>query len=112
MLEQIKKYGGNISAISRAFQKSRQTIYTKIKEYKLDQELDNAREEMLDNVESALYKKAIKGDTTAMIFILKTRGKNRGYTQRHEITGAEGTDIHVKVAGIIEDDDIDGESED
>jgi len=57
--------------------------------------LADAREKMIDNVESKLYSKALDGDTTAMIFFLKTQGKGRGYVERQEVTGANGGAIIV-----------------
>ncbi len=59
--------------------------------------IDDIREISVDNVESALYKSAIEGNTTAQIFYLKTQGKNRGYVERQEITGYEGMPNSVKV---------------
>ena len=47
-------------------------------------------EECADMVESALLKRIKAGDTTAIIFYCKTKLKNRGYTERQEITGADG----------------------
>jgi hypothetical protein len=43
--------------------------------------LDEARERVIDDVEDAFTKKAINGDTTASIFFLKTRARERGYDQ-------------------------------
>lgn len=43
-----------------------------------------ARENMLDKVELKLYDKCMKDDTTAIIFMLKTLGRNRGYVERSE----------------------------
>jgi hypothetical protein len=46
-------------------------------------EIDNVA---LDFAESKLHKQIEKGDTTACIFYLKTKGKGRGYIERNEIT--------------------------
>jgi hypothetical protein len=59
-----------------------------------------AREEKLDYIENALLKKIGEGDTTSIIFALKTLGKSRGYVERREICGPEGSplpSIDVKV---------------
>lgn len=41
----------------------------------------------LDFAESALLKRINKGDTIAIIFYLKTKGKHRGYTEKIELDG-------------------------
>jgi hypothetical protein len=48
-------------------------------------------------VESRLLKNIDSGDTTAMIFYLKTKGKHRGYVERQELTGKEGGDLTFRV---------------
>lgn len=42
---------------------------------------------ILDYAESAIFKAVERGDTSAAKWILSTRGKSRGYTDRVEITG-------------------------
>lgn len=54
------------------------------------QEIDNV---VLDVAETQLYKKIREGDTIATIFYLKTKGKKRGYIERHELTGADGKEL-------------------
>ena len=46
-----------------------------------------------DFVESKLLQKIKDGDTSAIIFYCKTQLKERGYTERKEITGADGKDL-------------------
>jgi hypothetical protein len=50
------------------------------------QAVKDARNAMLDAAELKLYTKAVKdGDTTALIFLLKTQGRIRGYNDKLDI---------------------------
>lgn len=83
VIEKIRELSGNLSAVARSFKLSRQTLYTYIKEHPTVQRAVNeARETMIDNVESALYSAALNGEGWAVCFFLKTQGKHRGYYER------------------------------
>jgi len=93
----IDELMGNITMVSRTLNVDRTTVYNFMKKHPMVKaKLDEAREKMIDNVESKLYSKALDGDTASMIFFLKTQGKSRGYVERQEVTGAEGGAVIVK----------------
>ena len=73
---------------------------TLVKYYK--EELDKGRIEANASVAETLIKQAKEGNTTAMIFWLKSRAKWKESTQ-HEISGnADGTPIEVKIVTGID----------
>ena len=93
----IDEMMGNVSMVARTLNVSRTTLYNYINSHStVKQALSESREKMIDNVESKLYSKALDGDTTSMIFFLKTQGKHRGYVERQEVTGADGGAVMVK----------------
>lgn len=47
--------------------------------------IENLQEAQIDFAESCLLERIKSGDTTAIIFYLKTRGKKRGYSEKLEI---------------------------
>lgn len=93
VLKALEVNGGNISATCKAESISRQTFYNWMEDTEEITEdgltfkecVFNITETSIDNVESSLYRKAIEGDTTAIIFFLKTKGKKRGYIEKAEI---------------------------
>ena len=96
--EAIVKHRGNVTLVAKSFDVSRTTVYTLFEKHpELKVCLQDEREKMIDNVESALYNQALDGNTIAMIFFLKTQGKGRGYVERQEVTGADGADVVLKV---------------
>ena len=98
LVTKIQEAKGNVSAVARAFGVSRKTIYNYIERYATAQDaLDDARETMLDNAESILYKKVLEGSTPELLFFLKTQGKRRGYVERNEVTGADGEALHITI---------------
>ena len=52
-------------------------------------------ERILDHAETKLIQAIDSGDTSMIRYYLSTKGKRRGYTERTEITGAEGGPVLI-----------------
>lgn len=85
-LEAYAKKGCNVSATCKSVGISRMHFYRMRKKHvKFAEGLDEVYEAMIDNVESKLLGKINDGDTTALIFFLKTKGRTRGYVEKVEL---------------------------
>lgn len=62
-----------------------------------NREVNDVADIALDFAESMLHKQIQDKDTTATIFYLKTKGKKRGYVERAEITGADGSALNTSI---------------
>ena len=86
-IEAYQKSFGNVSQSCKASSISRQTFYNwkdEDKEFLSEIESAEPDEIFIDFAENALVKRISEGDTTAIIFALKTKGKKRGYVERQE----------------------------
>lgn len=93
----IERHMGNLTMAAKSLRVSRKTFYKFMANHPTVKDaLDEARETMLDNVESRLYSKALAGEAWAVCFFLKTQGKHRGYIERQEITGTEGGPLRIE----------------
>jgi transposase-like protein len=105
----IVEHRGNIAAVARALGVDRSTVWDRVKaNSRLQKVLTEARETMIDSVESKLYDKALEGDVVSMIFFLKTQGRARGYSDRMELTGADGKELKLEstvIRQIMENED-------
>jgi len=61
------------------------------------QAVEEAKEQMTDFAEGKLFEQINKSNITAIIFYLKTKGKSRGYIERHEVGGEGGGPVTIKV---------------
>lgn len=100
LLPLIAEKRGNLAAVARALSEqtgasvARSTVSEAVNASpRLKAAVETAREATLDDVETAIEEKALGGDVTAQIFILKTRGRQRGYSERTEVTGADGAPL-------------------
>lgn len=102
VIQKIGELKGNLAAVARSFGMSRQTLYSYIKDHPTVQRaVEEARETMLDNAESALYTAVLNGEAWAVCFFLKTQGKSRGYVERQEHTGEGGGAIVVRIVDEV-----------
>lgn len=97
-----EKTYGNITDTCQIIQVNRSTFYEWLRK---DIDFKNKIEEIqpdeifVDFAESHLHKRIEAGDTTAIIFALKTKGKKRGYVEKSEIE-AKITGLTVNVAKL------------
>lgn len=79
----ITKYYGNVSRTADAIGCSRKAMDHYIKsDAELKTILEQARERTIDELEDAAMNQALNGSPVMTIFLLKTRGKTRGYDQQ------------------------------
>lgn len=95
MIKALEKALGIVTVACREVGINRNTHYdwyNNDPEYK--KAVDALNDVVLDFAESKLHKLVEKGDTSATIFLLKCRGKKRGYIEKSEID-ISGTSINV-----------------
>jgi len=104
LLESLEKALGVVTTACKTAGCSRETFYKYCRE---DEEFKAKVEDIsnitLDFAESQLHKQIMDGNTTATIFYLKTKGKNRGYIERSEIqqeTTYKSLDINIIDTGV------------
>lgn len=85
MLEALEANLGVVTQAVKTVGIARSTHYlwmTEDEEYK--KAVEDLNDVVLDFAESKLHKLVDKGDTAATIFMLKTKGKKRGYVEKSE----------------------------
>jgi hypothetical protein len=97
MLVALEKNMGIVSISARQVGVHRATHYEWMKD---DEHYRTAVQHLegnqLDLAESVLLNQIREGNTTAVIFFLKTKGRVRGYVERTEITGV-GEDNRIRI---------------
>jgi hypothetical protein len=87
----VAAYKSNLFNVTEACKKieiDRSTYYRWLEsDPDFAQRVQDAREEKIDFIEDQLLERISSGDTTAIIFALKTLAKHRGYVERQEIVG-------------------------
>jgi hypothetical protein len=111
MIQALEKTMGVVSTAATMVGINRSTHYEWLKtdsEYK--QKVDDLENLMLDFAETNLHQQIQEGNTTATIFLLKTRGRKRGYIERQNIqveadisTSKISPEARAKIDDILND---------
>lgn len=96
--QQIAECRGNLAAVARKFGVTRQAVQQFVKAKGLAGAVEEARESMLDDAETALHTAVLRGEGWAVCFYLKTQGKRRGYIERGgEESGTSAGSVPVEL---------------
>lgn len=98
-LEALKQSAGILQPACDAIGVDRITVWRWRKaDKKFDAACKDCKEIAVDFAESALLKNIKSGDTTAIIFYLKTQGRDRGYVEKQQVEAdIKGTTLKVNV---------------
>jgi hypothetical protein len=108
IIQALNDNNGMVYISAKALGCDPKTIYNYAKDDPdVQNAIDNARGHVTDNAESKLFAAIEKGEAWAICFYLKTQGKSRGYIERQEISGPDGSPIPVKQFVSISPDDWD-----
>jgi len=84
-LDAYEEAQGNVSiACEKSGVRSRTTFYRWLMQEQFVEAMQTKDEHMLDLAEEGLRKKIVEGDTEAIIFFLRAKGKKRGWTLQDE----------------------------
>ena len=102
LLKALEQSLGVVTVACKNADIPRSTYYKWLNEDKdFAQQVEDIANIAVDFAETKLHEQIQNGNTTATIFYLKTKGKQRGYVERQEITGAEGmpTNFQIEIIG-------------
>lgn len=106
----LEKSAGIMSVAAERLGVDRSTICRRAqKSQRLRNVIDAATERTMDVAEAALLRAIQKGEAWAVCFFLKCKAKQRGYSERTEITGPAGKPVQVAVSETELDKIIAGE---
>jgi hypothetical protein len=75
-----------------------QTVYNYRDRYPAVRAAMESEDGKIDDIaEMKLYQALVAGESWAVQFRLRTKGKDRGYTERNEVTGSDGGAIKLTV---------------
>lgn len=95
-IDAIPGTGGIITTIARRVGCSWHTAKKYVDSYpSIQRAYQDECESVLDLAEAQLISAIKARDLQAIRYYLSTKGKRRGYTERHEITGGEGRPIRL-----------------
>ena len=98
----LRQCRGNVSAVARMYGVDRSTAHRYVHARpELLAVAQECRETMLDAAETVMENTILAGDVGACQWYLTRLGKNRGYTERHEHTGADGQPIRITTIRAI-----------
>ena len=102
MIKAIQDNKGILAQAARKLQCSRNTVARYIKEYPtVKSAFDEANETNIDFVESKLMSNINSGDTTAIIFFLKTKAKARGYIEKQQFEHGGPNDGPIQIEATV-----------
>ncbi len=100
LIEALAKTKGIIATACKSVNVSRRTFYNwKEEDPEFAEAVEEIMENQIDTVESKLIDNIESGDTTAIIFYLKTKGRKRGYGDKLEVDNnlkLKDCDIDIK----------------
>lgn len=95
LIDSMRQNMGNITLACHFTGCSRSTFYRYMDEdEQFKKDVDDISNMAIDICEAELWKLIKEGNPTAIIFFLKTKGKVRGYVERQELTGSDGSPIN------------------
>jgi hypothetical protein len=103
MIEALEKSLGVVTTAAKQAKINRKTHYEWLKEdpdYKA--QVEDVANIALDFAESQLHKQIQDGEVSSTIFFLKTKGKGRGYIERQEFAGVEGSPLVWKETKVYD----------
>lgn len=98
IIEAVRASSGILADAARMLGCHRATMHSYVNRYStVRAAVEEEREVLIDLCESKLVEAVKRGDMQAVYFTLKTIGKDRGYSERTELTGKDSEPIQFNV---------------